>query len=518
VNEDRPLLLSETSLSHSSVIVSASLLLAALMGAGQALLVVFIVGEGNDTDAFLAGYSIYFVFAGFGASMRASVVPLLGHAETDEGFRARVADVLSRIRLIGLVALGVLLLVSPVAGQVLTHGLPADDRWTAVLTVLILSPAAYMQLQAASASAALTAGRRFLYSATLYVVSGVVALACSAVLLEAIGILGGAFGLLAGAVVLGAGHALYLRSFGIRLRPRARWLRERELWRLALALLAGASIGIALQVNLAISLATISSHAGAITAYSYAYFMATVILTISSLPLGLVTLPDLVSRLAREGKVAAEQHFMRVAPYALAVVAPLVFAYAADGRPLLDAIFADSLSNSTIDLLFDIGLWLCAMIVPAALMVLAAMVSLALGRWRQYLLTALGGIAVHAAIVIPVSTLGPREVAAGHFASAVVMCALVMRTAYGPRAAAVAFGALRRAAPAFAFATVLLLLRLPLGSDPGWAAALGSALAGALVYCALALRFWPSVSTAFVDLVRRPRAAASTSAGSPPVR
>ena len=55
MNEDRPLLLSETSLSHSSVIVSVSLLLAALMGAGQALLVVFIVGEGNDTDAFLAG-------------------------------------------------------------------------------------------------------------------------------------------------------------------------------------------------------------------------------------------------------------------------------------------------------------------------------------------------------------------------------------------------------------------------------------------------------------------------------
>ena len=202
MNEQRPLLLSETSLSHSSVIVSASLLLAALMGAGQALLVVFIIGEGNDTDAFLAGYSIYFVFAGFGASMRASVVPLLGHAETDEGFRARVAEVLSRIRLIGLVALGVLLLVSPFAGQVLTHGLPADDRWTAVLTVLILSPAAYMQLQAASASATLTAGRRFLFSATLYVASGVVALACSAVLLEAIGILGGAFGLLAGAVVL----------------------------------------------------------------------------------------------------------------------------------------------------------------------------------------------------------------------------------------------------------------------------------------------------------------------------
>jgi peptidoglycan biosynthesis protein MviN/MurJ (putative lipid II flippase) len=513
VNERRPLLLSETSLSHSSVIVSASLLLAALIGAGQALLVVFIVGEGNDTDAFLAGYSIYFVFAGFGASMRASVVPLLGHADSDEQLRARAADLLSRIRLIGLVALAGLILISPAAGQVLTHGLPADDRWTAVLTVLILSPAAYMQLQAASMSATLTAARRFPYSAALYVVSGVVALAVSAVLLEAIGILGGAFGLLAGAIVLGEGHALYLRRFGVRPRPQRRWLRERELWRLAMALVAGASIGIALQINLAISLAAISSHAGAITAYSYAYFMATVILTISSLPLGLVTLPELVSRIAREGPAAAERHFRRVAPYALAVVAPLLFAYAADGRPLLEAIFADSMSDSTIDLLYDVGLWLSAMIVPAALMVLAAMVALALGRWRQYLLTALAGIAVHAAIVIPLSGLGPRAVAAGHFASSIVMCALVMHAAYGQRAPAVAFGALWRAAPAFAFATVILLVRLPLGDDPGWAAALGAALAGGLLYCALALRFWPAVGQAFVDLVRRPRPAPAPASG-----
>ena len=499
-----PLLLPETSLSHSSVIVSASLLLAALLGAGQALLVVFIVGEGHATDAFLAGYSLYFVFAIFGGSLRASVVPLLGHSETDAEFRARAQDITSRILLVGLLALAVLLAIAPAVGQLLTLGLPSHDRWIAVFTTLILAPAAFMQLQAAALSATLTAARRFTFSAVLYVASGVIALASSALLLELIGVIGGAIGLLIGAIALGAGHSLYLRRFAIKPRPRLGWLRQREQWRLALDLVSGAALGVALQVNLAISLAVISSEAGAITAYSYAYFMSTLILTISSVPLSLVTLPDLVGKIATGGEKVTEAHFLRVSPYSLAVVAPLVFAYAADGRPVLEAVFSGSLSADTIDLLYELGLALCIMVVPTALMFLGAMVTLALGRWRQYLFAALAGIAVHATIVISVSTLGPRAVAIGHVASATVLTAIILAIAYRRRWVAIAGEALRRSLPAFGFALVFVALRLPLGDDPGWAAAAAAALVGLLAYVALSVRFWPSVSTAFVDLVRRP--------------
>jgi peptidoglycan biosynthesis protein MviN/MurJ (putative lipid II flippase) len=499
-----PPLLADTSLSRSSVIVSASLLLAALLGAVQALLVVFIVGEGSDTDAFLAGYSLYFVFAIFGGSLRASVVPLLGHAESEERLRARAAEITSRTLLVGLVALLALLALGPAVGQLLTLGLPADDRWIASFTTLILAPAAFMQLQAAALSATLTAARRFTFSAVLYVVSGLVALGSSALLLALVGVIGGAVGLLLGAVVLGGGHTLYLRRFGIEQRPRLRWLRESEQWQLALDLVSGAALAVALQVNLAISLAVISSDAGAITAYSYAYFMATLILTISSVPLSLVTLPELVGRIATAGEKVAESHFLRVSPYSLAIVAPLVFGYAADGRPLLEAVFSGSLSASTIDLLYEVGLAFCIMIVPTALMFLGAMVVMALGRWRQYLVGALAGVAVHAALVISLSTLGPRAVAIGHLASATILTAIILAIAYRERWAPIAAEALRRSSPAFAFALVFVLLRLPLGDDPGWAAAAAAALAGMLAYAALSVRFWPAVSTAFVDLVRRP--------------
>jgi O-antigen/teichoic acid export membrane protein len=504
VRDERELLLPETSLSHSSVIVSASLLLTALLGAGQALVVVFVIGEGHRTDAFLAAYSLYFVFAIFGGSLRASVVPLLGHIESERLFRQRVTELLSRILLVGLLALLILAVVSPLAGQLLTLGLPAHDRWIAVLTLIVLAPAAFMQIYASAQSAALSAARRFSFSSALYVGAGAVALGSSALLLELIGILGGAFGLLIGALVLSGGHTLYLRQFGLRPRLRLESLRERVQRELTFSLVAGAGLGIALQLNLAIALAVISNDPGAITAYSYAYFLSSMILTISSLPLGLVTLPDLVTRIAREGTNAVEDHFLRVTPYALAVLTPLLFAYAADGRPLLEAIFADSLTDGTIDLLYDLGLVLGAMAIPTALLFLGGIVTLALGRSRAYLTVGLTGIAIQAPIVIAVSFLGPRAVAGGHAATSLAITALMLATAFGRRWPHVASESLRRSAPALAFSTVFILFRLPLGADPSVISACASALVAFLAYAALSVRFWPSISTAFVDLLRRP--------------
>src|SRR5437867_317440 len=227
--------------------VSVSTLLAGLLGAGQALLIAFIVGEGDKTDAFLAAYALYVVFAIFGASLRSSIVPLLGSPSSDAELRERTTDVVSRVLVIALLALVVLLVVSPLAGQVLTHGLPSNARWTAVLALVVLSPAAFCQIHAATLSAALAAGRRFSLSATLYVVSSAVGVGCSALLLELIGVLGAAFGLLLGALLLVVSHSVYLGSFGIHLQPRLAWLRERAQRQLALTLLAGAAILIAFQ-------------------------------------------------------------------------------------------------------------------------------------------------------------------------------------------------------------------------------------------------------------------------------
>jgi peptidoglycan biosynthesis protein MviN/MurJ (putative lipid II flippase) len=503
VSDRPPLLRPETSLPHSSAIVSVSLLAAALFGAGQALLLAFIEGEGSKTDAFLAAYAMYVVFAIFGGSLRASVVPLL-RAGSEEELRREVSDLGSRILGIALVAFALLVVASPIVGQALTLGLPADARWTAVASLLILAPAAFCQIYAATLSAFLTAARRFAASSLLYVLAGAVALACSAALIALIGVLGAALGLLVGAVLVLAGHLSYLRRFGVTFTPRMTGLWDRAQRDLALLLVVGAAVAIAFQANLAISLAAVSEDPGAITAYTYAFFTISLFLSISGSSLALVTLPELVARVAQEGAAAARNHLVTVAPYMFAVLAPLLIGFVAYGEPVLDAVFADSLSQPTIDLMYDIGLLLCVMAIPTALMFLTTAITLATGRSKWFLGVGAASVLVHAAIVIPLSTLGPRAVAAGQIASSIVLTALLMAATFGPSWARVALRAFGRSLPALLLASVFVLFRLPLGSDPSLEEALAFGALSVLAYVVLVVTLWPRVGTAFVDLVRRP--------------
>jgi O-antigen/teichoic acid export membrane protein len=504
VASERPLLRGEASVSHGSVVMSASLLLTALLGAGQALLLVAIAGEGDSTEAFLAAYSLYVVFAILGGSMRASIVPLLGPSESEQSFRERAADLLSRVLVMGLAVVIGLALISTPAGQLLTLGLPSHARRIAVGTLLVLTPAAFLQIYAAAQAAVLVAARRFFLSALLYAASGAIALACSAALLALIGVLGAAVGLLVGALVLAGGHSVYIRSFHLHLEPRRSMLRDRRQREVAVMLLAAASISVALQLNLAIALGALSGDPGAITAYSYAFFGISLMLAISSFSIGLVTIPDLIDDFARRGMIAAREYYARVPPYAFAVLAPCLLAFAADAKPIMDAVFAHILNRHTIDLVYRIGLVLSLMAIPAALLFLAGSVTLALGRARSFLGLSAAAIAIQLALVLPLSSISPLAVAGGHASTITITAALLLRSTFGRSWAAVALTALRRSAPAFALASVFVLIRLPLGSSPSALAALGAVALGLCVYVLLAVLLWPSVSAAFVNLLRRP--------------
>jgi hypothetical protein len=187
------------------------------------------------------------------------------------------------------------------------------------------------------------------------------------------------------------------------------------------------------------------------------------------------------------------------------VLAPLLVGFAAYGHPLLEGVFADSLSKGTVDLLYDIGLLLGAMAIPTALLFITTPVTLALGLSKRFLTVGFASVLIHAAIVIPASGLGPRAVAGGHLASSVVMTALLMAATFGRPWARVAARALASSLPAFGLASVFVLLRLPLGSDMGVVEALTFGIISTLVYAALVALLWPRVGAAFVDLVRRPR-------------
>jgi peptidoglycan biosynthesis protein MviN/MurJ (putative lipid II flippase) len=502
VRSEPPLLLERTSFPRSSAIVSASSFLAALVGGIQALLIAFIVGEGDKTDAFLAAYALYAVMALFAASLRSSIVPVLGAPQSEEAFRQRVAETLSRTLVLAGLASALMVVLAVPAGQLIANGLPADARWTTVLALVILAPAALFQLQSAAFSAALAAAHRFAFSASTYVVAGALSVVVSAILLELIGVLGAGFGMVAGAGLLLVAHGTYLRRFGIHLRPRLRAAADPGGRRLALGLVAGAAIVISLQSMLAISVASVSGDPGAITAYTYAYFAVVLMLTLSSPSLALVTLPALVARIGREGRDSVVRHFMDITPFAFAVLAPLLVLFAAYGEPMVQTVFEDSLSSATISLLFDLALVLSLAAVPTALVYLAAATSLALGHARQLIVIGAVTIAVHAAIVLPLSALGPRAVAFGQVGSATGMAAGAIVSAFGHRSLEVTAAALWRSLPAFLLAGVVALPRLLL-SDPSLALSIVAALLSAVAYLTLVVLLWPAVGSAFTQLRSR---------------
>ena len=163
-----------------SGLLAASLLVAGLSGAAVALLLTLAAGSGERTDAVLAAYSVYVVAALFAATARTSLVPLFGAARPEGEFRARAADVASRMALAGALAGAGLALAAPFVAPLLTGALGARARETALAAVLLFAPCAWLQMRAAAMSALLSAATRFRVSALAYGAAGLCSVAVAA--------------------------------------------------------------------------------------------------------------------------------------------------------------------------------------------------------------------------------------------------------------------------------------------------------------------------------------------------
>ena len=489
---------------RASAGVSLGLLFASIVGAGQAFMLVFLVGDGPATDAFLACYSVYVAVALLGVSLRRSVVPLLGAVGEAGAFRLRANELLARISLVAVVAMLLLAAASPLLAGFLTRGLPRDARSTGFLTLVVLAPAVYLQVRAGAISGVLNAVRRFPASVAMYVLSSALALGLSVALLPAIGPLGAAIGLVVGALTLLLGHSVYARRLGLRPRLRLAWLADREQGRLLSFLLPASALGIAQQLNLSLALAALAgAGAGnAITSYAYGYLMVGLMSNLSSYPVALVTLPDAVESVAARGREGGREQIEQTAPFVFVVLAPMLAAYASFGRPFLEVAFGGVLSPHTLDLLYEIGVILEPMVVALSLSTLAGGILLTLGGRRGIAGTAAFSLAIHAAAVFALAPIGPQAVAWGHSGAAIVSALAMIGVAFRGSTAHVAASLARRVAPAFGLALVFPAVGLVAGRLPLWSLAL--ALVGATVlYGVLAVYLWPSVGGRFLRLVPR---------------
>jgi len=486
---------------RSSLVVAASLLASALLGGAQALALVVVCGTDPRIEAFLAAYALYLPVAVLGASLRATVSSLASRGPASER-AARAGEVVSRCILLGILIVATMLVLTPLLASAIGGDLPAATRDTTRAALVLLLPAALLHVVSAALSGALGAQGQFGFSALAYVVSGALSLVVSIVAMLAIGPLGAGIGVLAGTLLLAAAHVHRARAHGIRVKLTARRVLERAQLQLSAEVVSGAALGFALQLNLAIALAAIGSQAGAITAYSYAFFMTSLILSLSSLPLALVTLPGLAEAVAERGRDAVAEHLVRFAPYAYAVVLPLVAGFVGFGRPLLELAFEPFVDDGVTTLLFDAGTALVAMAIPATLFYLASAASLPAATPGGRLFAAGATVTLQAAAVTVVAG-DARVVAWAHAAAMLAATIVLLGQILGRRAPRAAALALRAVLPVAIAAGCVLLIGLVADGAPA-ATIAAAAIVAVMVYVLVLQRLAPAVVEPFAALLRRP--------------
>ena len=460
-----------------------------------------VVGEGPDTDAFFAAYSIYLFFVVFGATLRVAAVPLLGSVSDEGAWRERAADVLGRLLGMAVAATGLVVLLAPGLGPLITPGLPGSARVTAAGCLAILAVASFCQIGAAALASALVAGRRFPASAALYVAGSALTLLFGSALMVPFGVVGAAVGVLAGSATLLLGHRAYLGRFGFRVAPALRAVRERATWRLTALASAGAAIPLTQQLQLTIALAAVSATVGAVTAYTYAAFVAALLASVTIYVVGFVMLPGVLATLDAEGERAALGYLDFAVPVAFYLYLPVAAAYATFGRPVVDAVLGGSLSPANLELLWDCSRLFLLMNLALAVVAPASAIILSLRRYRALVLPALGVIAVHATGVIVASTSGAVTVATVHAAAGATLVVPMIALGFGRRGARAVLRALRLALPAAVITLVFPALSLVAPDPSGLIPAAALAIAGMAAYVVIGSLAWPSVGGRTVRLL-----------------
>jgi len=308
----------------------------------------------------------------------------------------------------------------------------------------------------------------------------------------AVGVLGAAFGVLAGAGVLLGGHVLYLRRLGFTAVPGPRLLAGGATWRLAGRAGASASWPLAQQLQLTIALAALATPVGAVTAYTYAFFVGAIIYNVTGATLGLVTLPSLVADLARRGRETALTYLGVTAPFGAFLYVPVAGAYAACGFPILNAVLGNSLSAETLTLLWDVSRTLLVMCFVWTVLTAVSNAALSLRLLRGLTLLSVAALVVQIVVQSLLHDPSGETVAIVHASVGsgmfLALLVVVFRSASGA-----AIG--RVLATCWPVAPLgLVFVGAALVAPSGAAASLLLAIVAILVYLALGALAWPSVA------------------------
>jgi hypothetical protein len=465
-----------TSALRSGVLTGLAQVVVAIAAAAAGALLARKFGRNAETDGFLDAYAVYIVLIFAAQSFRMVVVPDLTRASA-EGRLGGESKSYAVAYLALAVPVSILVAVfSTQIGDVLTGSLPPRAAHIAARALVVLVPAAFVQLLAALAASSLAALDSYAVAAGGFALGGVVGVAVFAVLANGHGIIALAWGLAANAVVaLSVPLVVLLRrdALGgpwphrVEIGPRLRYLAQ------------GAAVPVALQGCYLLGLRFAAQlGVGRVTSFSYAYLAASTLVGATAFSVALISSAPMTRRGFDE--LEAARHVVHAAWVSLSIVGAAAGVFALVGGRIVGAVLGNAYGGGVGTQLGHLVVYLAPwMLAWVAFAVTFPLVFVAEKRWTLVPL-ALAGFGVCIPLGLGLRSLwGLAGIAVAVGLATLVIAAGLVAT-LGLRTLAVAAAGLARLALAIGATTALAFGALSVALSP-----VPAAVAGVAVYALL---------------------------------
>jgi len=269
----------------SGLLTALSIAVVTGLSAAVGIVIAREFGRGVETDGFFAAYGVFLVLVLAASAVRVAVLPSLARARAAGSLGSVLASYGLAVALVAVPALLVGMLESRWAADQLAGGLPPSARATAADALVFLIPAAVAHLYAALAASALAAFDSYATAAAGYALGSIAGLAVILWRVGEDGIVACAWGTLVNGLVtlLVPLTALLLRADWGRRVALDVGPRFGELAR-------AAALPIVVQAFFVVCLRFASGlETGAVTSFTYAYFVASALVAVTASSLGIVS-------------------------------------------------------------------------------------------------------------------------------------------------------------------------------------------------------------------------------------
>ena len=322
---------------RSGLLTGLAQVVIAFAAAGAGALLAQKFGRTAETDGFLAGYGVYLVLVLAAQAFRMVVVPDLTRAAA-EGRLGGETRAFALAFLVLAVPLSALVAVfSRPLGDLITGSLPPQSAHIAARALMVLVPAAFIQLLAALAASALAALDSYGTAAAGFALGGVTGLVVFAALANGRGIVALAWGLGVNSLVaLSVPFVVLLRRGALGGPWPVRLDVGPRLWRVV----QGAAVPLALQGCYLLALRLSAQlGVGRVTSFSYAYLAASTLVGATAFSLGLISSAPLTRRGFEPA--AAGRHVVHAGWVSLSIVGAAAGVFALVGGRIVQFVLGD---------------------------------------------------------------------------------------------------------------------------------------------------------------------------------